>query len=31
METDIQATKEKLLGMMFSIQSMHSGYKEEFS
>jgi hypothetical protein len=29
--TDMQATLEKLFGIMFSIPSMQSGYKEEFS
>jgi hypothetical protein len=28
---DAQATVEELLGTMFSIQSVQSGYKEEFS
>jgi hypothetical protein len=29
--TDTQATIGELLGMMFSIRSVQSGYKEEFS
>jgi hypothetical protein len=29
--TDTQAIIKELLGMMFSIQSVQSGYKEEFS
>jgi hypothetical protein len=29
--TDTKATIEELLGMMFSIGSVPSGYKEEFS
>jgi hypothetical protein len=29
--TDTQATTEELLGTMFSIRSVQSGYKEEFS
>jgi hypothetical protein len=29
--TDMQATIEKLLGMVFSIKSKQSGCKEEFS
>jgi hypothetical protein len=29
--TDMQATIEELLGMMFSIRSVQSGYKEEVS
>jgi hypothetical protein len=28
---DMQATIKEMLGTMFSIQSMQSGYKEEFS
>jgi hypothetical protein len=31
MATDMQATIEELLGIMFSVWSMQSGYKEEFS
>jgi hypothetical protein len=29
--TDTQATTEEFLEIMFSVQSMQSGYKEEFS
>jgi hypothetical protein len=29
--TDTQATREKLLGTMFSIRSVQIGYKEEFN
>jgi hypothetical protein len=29
--TDMEATTEELLGMMFSIRPMQSGYKGEFS
>lgn len=29
--TDTQATIEELFGTMFSIRSVQSGYKEEFS
>jgi hypothetical protein len=29
--TDTQATIEELLGMMFSLRSVQSNYKEEFS
>jgi hypothetical protein len=29
--TDTQATIEKLFGKVFSIQSVQSGYKEQFS
>jgi hypothetical protein len=29
--TDMQATIEELLGTMFSIRSVQSGYKEKFS
>jgi hypothetical protein len=28
---DMQATIKEMLGTMFSIQSMQSGYKEEFN